>query len=288
MPLDRFHKILVLPAVLVFAPLVIGPLLLLFQESLRPYEGGRIGGTLNADLTFSNYTEFLHPTYAKYFLDTFRVSLIVTLLALVLGYLLAHYVVRVARPRIAKLILAGLLGVLFISLIVRIYAITITFGPVGPLRDISWLVGIDPRTRRHTELMVIFGLLHTVLPLVTLTMIGTIQMVNPRLEEAAMSLGAPGWRAFFSVTLPLCVPGIVSAGIIGYAFSISNLVVPLLMGRGFVTFISNLIYFRFSEVGNFPSGAALSVIMLVIALSIFFAGTRIVSAIWPPAERSGR
>ena len=288
MPLDRFHKILILPALLVFMPLLIGSMLVLFQESLRPFEGGRIGGTVGADLTVQNYTHFWHPAHGSFFITTFRIGLIVTLLALVLGYPLAHYVVRVAPPRIGKLILASLLGVLFISLVVRIYAISVTYGAVGPLRDISWLFGIDPRSRRHSEMMVVFGLLHTVLPLVTLTMIGTIQTVSPRLEEAAMSLGAPAWRTFVSVTLPLSVPGILSAGIIGYAFSISNLVVPLLLGRGFVVMISNLIYFRFSEVGNFPSGAALSIIMLVVALGIFVIGMRIVGAIWPRFERSGR
>lgn len=286
MSLERFHKVLVLPALFAFLPLLLGPLAVLLDESLKPFEGGQIGGS--EGVTIANYIAFWDPAYAHYFADTFRIGLITTAAALFLGYPLAHYVVRVARPSFAKLTLAGMIGMLFLSLVVRIYAITMTYGPLGPFTEVSWLFGIDPRGRTKTEMMVVFGLLHTVLPLTTLTMIGTVQNVSARLEEAAMTLGAPRWKAFVSVTLPLSVPGILSAGIIGYAFCISNLVVPLIMGKGFVVFVSNLIYFRFSEVNNFPSGAAISIIMMVIALSLFYGLLRVVAVIWPSAERSVR
>ena len=288
MPLDRFHRALALPALAVLLPLLLGPLGVLLSESLKPFEGGRIGGTEGAGLTLANYGELWDPAYAHYFADTFRIGLIVTAAALVLGFPIAHCIVRVAGPRVAKAMIAGLVGMLFLSLIVRIYAISMTYGPLGPFTEVSWLFAIDPRSRANTEMMVVFGLLHTVLPLVALTMIGTIQMVSPRLEEAAVSLGAPRWKAFVAVSLPLSMPGILSAGIIGYAFCISNLVVPLIMGKGFVVFVSNLIYFRFSEVNNFPSGAAISMVMLVIALGIFYGLMRLVSALWPPAPRGGR
>lgn len=288
MSLERFHKVLVLPALLVFLPLLLGPLAVLLDESVKPFEGGRIGGSEGAGMTIANYAALWDPAYAHYFADTFRIGLITTAAALFLGYPVAHCVVRVASPRIAKLILAALVGMLFLSLVVRIYAITMTYGPLGPFTEVSWLFGIDPRDRAKTEMMVVFGLLHTVLPLVTLTMIGTVQTVSARLEEAAMALGAPRWKAFVSVTLPLCVPGILSAGIIGFAFCISNLVVPLIMGKGFVVFVSNLIYFRFSEVNNFPSGAAISMIMLAIALALFYGLLRAVAVIWPSTDRSAR
>jgi len=286
--LERFHKILILPALFAVLPLLLGPLAVLLDESLKPFEGGQIGGTEGAGVTLAHYADLWDPAYAHYFLDTFRIGLIVTAAALLLGVPIAHYVVRVAGARAAKAVLAGLVGMLFLSLIVRIYAISMTYGPLGPLTEVSWLFGIDPRDRAKTEMMVVFGLLHTVLPLVALTMIGAIQTVNPRLEEAAMALGAPRWKAVATVTLPLAMPGILSAGIIGYAFCISNLVVPLIMGKGFVVFVSNLIYFRFSEVNNFPSGAAISMIMLAIALGLFYGLMRLVAAIWPPAERGAR
>ena len=273
---SRVNGVLLLPALVLFLPLLIGPLAVLLDESLKPYEAGRIGGTEGAELTFENYTELADPAYVHYFLDTFRIGLIVTLAAILLGYPIAHFIVRKASPWLAKLLIASLIGMLFLSLIVRIYAISMAYGPLGPFNDVSWLFGIDPRSPAKTELMVIFGLLHTVLPLVAITLISTIQNINPRLEDAALSLGAPRWKAFTSITLIMSLPGILSAGIIGYAFCISNLVVPLILGKGFVLFVSNLIYFRFSEISNFPSGAAISILMMLISLTIFYGLMRLV------------
>jgi putative spermidine/putrescine transport system permease protein len=285
MPSARFNLVLLLPTLLLFLPLLLGPLAVLVDESLKPFVSGRIGGTEGAPISLANYTQLWDPAYAHYFSDTFRIGLIVTLASLVLGYPLAHAVVRVAPRRVAAKIAGALVAMLFLSLIVRIYAIQMTYGPLGPLTEVSWLFGISPRSRTNTELLVIFGLLHTVLPLVALTLIGTVQTLNPRLEEAALSLGAPRWKVFVAVTLPLSMPGILSAAIIGYAFCISNLVVPLIMGKGFVVFVSNLIYFRFSEVNNFPSGAALSIIMLVISLTLFYGLTRVVARLFPAPGR---
>ena len=276
---------LLLPVFLVMVPLILGPLFVLVDESLKPYIPGRIGGAADAGSTFANYAAVLDRDYLRYFLDTFGIGLIVTAIALILGYPMAHFIARTGSRRLRRFLLAALIGILFLSLIVRIYAIALTFGSLGPLRGFGALFGVPTGSPSDAEFMVILGLLHTTLPLVTLTLIGTIQNIDPKLEDAAMSLGAPQWRAFASITFPMSLPGILSAGIIGYAFCISNLVVPMLLGRGFVVFIANLIYFRFSEVANFPSGAAISIIMMVISLGIFFGLLSLVRIQWREAGK---
>jgi putative spermidine/putrescine transport system permease protein len=102
-------------------------------------------------------------------------------------------------------------------------------------------------------------------------LIGTFQNINPRLEEAASSLGAPRWRVAMSVTLPLALPGLLSTFMIVFAMCISNFVVPLILGRGVILFTTNLMYTRFSDVANYPSGAAIGVIMLVLSCSMVYA-----------------
>jgi len=273
------------PALIVIVPLLLGPLLVLALESFKPHVSGRLGGDDTAALTLANYTALAGPEYARYFFDTFRIGLISTALALVLGFPMAHFIVRRATSLQRRLLIAGLVGTLFLSLIVRIYAISMTFGPLGPLSGFSGLFGISASSPDGAELMVVLGLLNTTMPLVALTLIGTIQNVNPRLEDAALSLGAPRWKTFFQITLAMSVPGILSAGIIGYAFCISNLVVPMLVGRGFVLFVSNLIYFRFSEIANFPSGAALSMVMMILALGIFYGLLHLVRTQWQDAGK---
>lgn len=275
--------VLVLPTGLIFLVLLAGPLAMLVDESLRPFESGRIGGLKGAGLTLHHYRELFEPAYYFFFFDTFRIGFIVAVVAVLLGFPIAYYVARQRDKRIRKACIALLIGTLFLSLIVRVYAVLMAFGPIGPLKGVAWLFGTEAESAAFAAVQVGIGLLHTLLPLASLILIGTVQNVNPRLEDAAQSLGAPRWRAFLSVTVALSLPGIMSAFLLSYAFCISNFVVPLILGKGIVLFIANLIYIRFSEVNNFPSGAAISIIMVVVSLLMVYALTSLVRARWKGA-----
>jgi ABC-type spermidine/putrescine transport system permease subunit I len=108
-----------------------------------------------------------------------------------------------------------------------------------------------------------------------LILIGAIQNLNPRLTEAAQSLGASAFKAHLTVTVPLCVKGLVSAFLVSMTLGISAFVIPWILGRGRVLFISNLIYSRFSEVANYPSGAAISIVMMVLSIILIFVMSRL-------------
>jgi putative spermidine/putrescine transport system permease protein len=115
------------------------------------------------------------------------------------------------------------------------------------------------------------------IPISAITLLGTIQNVNPKLAEAAQVLGASRLKSHFTITLPLCIPGLLSAFLICFTLCLSAFVVPMILGKGKVLFVSNLIYARFSEIANYPSGSAVAIIMLVIALMTIYGVTRVVS-----------
>ncbi|MGO4263899.1 ABC transporter permease, partial [Lysobacter sp. TAB13] len=155
-----------------------------------------------------------------------------------------------------------------LSMLVRTYALELAFGSVGVVRPLFLALGISPTSRWYTETLVAAGLLHAVVPMCTLTLLGTIQNIDPRFCDAAQSLGAPAWKAHLGITVPLALPGLVSAFLIAMTFSISAFVIPMVLGKGRVLFLSNTIYTRFSDVANYPSGAAVSIVMLVISLLV--------------------
>ena len=128
--------------------------------------------------------------------------------------------------------------------------------------------GISPNGRAYIEVLVGAGLLHYIVPLATLTLLGPIQNVDPRLFDAAQAMGAPGWKAHLGITLPLCRRGLLAAFLFAFTFSISAFVIPMILGKGRVQFIANMIYTRFSEIADYPSGAAISVVLFVVALAI--------------------
>jgi len=166
---------------------------------------------------------------------------------------------------------------MFLSVLVRTYALELTFGAAGPFRAILLSFGVYPNSRGYIEVLVAAGLLHYIVPLATLTLLTTIQNVDPRLFDAAQTLGAPGWRAHLSVTLPLCRDGLLAAFLFSFAFSISAFVIPMILGKGRVLFVSNLIYNRFSEIADFPSGAAISAVLFAVSITIVYLTTRYVN-----------
>jgi ABC-type spermidine/putrescine transport system permease subunit I len=259
---------LVLPGLLLLAVLMGGPVALLALESLKPFVPGSVRP--GEGWTLAHYRELLQPAYLFYFYETFRIGLIVAALSVIFGAPLAFAAVRSPRAAIRKSLLALLVGLLVMSLIARLYAIEMAWGSLGPLAPLGALLGIAPRHPRYAEVLVGIGLLHFTLPVVALMLVGTFRALSPRLEEAAASLGATRSDAVVSIVLPLAAPGLVSAFLVALAMCISNFVAPLVLGRGVVVFTTSLMYTRFADIGNYPSGAAIGITMLILAFLVVY------------------
>jgi putative spermidine/putrescine transport system permease protein len=282
--LTAFQWALLAPGAFLLLGLLVAPIALMAVESFHPFIGGRVGA--GAGWTLRNYTELIESAYAFYFYDTFRIGIIVSAIALLLATPLASTAARTKRRAVRVSIFGLLIGLLFMSLVARLYAIQMTWGSNGPLAFFGTLIGVPARSTGYAAVQVAIGLLHFVIPMAAIILIGTFQNISPRLEEAAASLGAPRWRVALTVTLPLAAPGLLSAFMIAFAMCISNFVVPLILGRGVVLFTTNLMYVRFSDVANFPSGAAIGVIMFVLAALVVTATTQLVRRLTPAEARS--
>jgi ABC-type spermidine/putrescine transport system permease subunit I len=271
---------LFLPSGAVFLGLFFLPLSGLFIESFRLYTPGNIGSSASAPFTLSNYTELLTPAFADFFFETMRISLLASLTGLIFAFPLAHWITRRFSPRWRAIAVGFFATLMFLSVLVRTYAMELTFGAAGPLRPLLLALGISPNGRGYIEILVGAGLLHYIVPVATLTLLVTIQNIDPRLVDAAQALGAPGWKAHLSITLPLSMRGLLAAFLFAFTFSISAFVIPMILGKGRVLFVSNLIYTRFSEIADYPSGAAISIVLFVVALSVVYALSRQIAKRW--------
>ena len=280
MKFNRNAALLLVPGLgLLFAFLVL-PLANVVEESFRLFVPGRIGASKDAPYTLFNYTELFNKTYLFYFVETARIGFIASIIGLFFGFPIAYVIARMLREFWRKFAIGFLIGIMFLSTLVRVYALQLTFGPTGLAKILSGLLGVSMNGRFYTELVVILGLLHYLIPIAALTLLGTIQNVNPRLSDAAQALGAPRWMAHLSITVPLCIPGLLSAFLISFTLCLSAFVVPMILGKGKILFVSNLIYARFSEIANYPSGSAISIIMLVLSLAIIYGVTCFVNSRW--------
>ncbi|OCK58411.1 ABC transporter permease [Bradyrhizobium sp. LMTR 3] len=285
MKLTRGAALVICLVVAVYGTLLLCPLLGIFVNSFREFIPGRIGAEANSPFTVANYADLLHASYASYFWDTFRIGFIASFLGVFLAFPIAHFVARRRSDWLRKLIFGFLITLMFLSGLVRVYAIELSFGPVGFARDIAPLLGVRVGSRFYIEFMIVLGLLHYAVPMSALVLIGTIQNVNPRLIEAAQALGAARWKSHLAVTLPLSARGLLSAFLISFTLSISAFVIPMVLGRGRVMFVSNLIYNRFYETANFPSGSAVAVVMLIISLLVVYAVSQVTNSRWGGALR---
>ena len=115
------------------------------------------------------------------------------------------------------------------------------------------------------------GLIYSFLPFFILPLYSSIDKVQESWLEAAQDLGASPFRAFVEVTFPLCVPGLVVGAVFTFIFAVGDYVVPQLLGGGKSLLIAQAIVLEFETSQNWPGGAALSVVLLVIILAILTA-----------------
>ncbi|WP_168992222.1 MULTISPECIES: ABC transporter permease [Mesorhizobium] len=277
MKYSRSTALLLLPGFALFLALLVLPLANVLDESFRLFEPGRIGSAKDAAYTLFNYAEILTPSYLRYFAETFKFGVLSSLIALVVAFPIAYAVARQPSPILRKLAIGFLIGMMFLSTLVRVNALQLTFGPTGYGQLLSGLLNVSPNGRFYTELVVVFGLLHYLIPIAAITLLGTIQNLDPRLIDASQVLGASRLRSHLSITVPLCIPGLLSAFMICFTLCLSAFVVPMILGKGKVLFVSNLIYSRFSEIADYPSGSAVAITMLIVALITIYGITWMVS-----------
>lgn len=261
---------LLAPGLLGLLLLVLLPLANVVLESFRQFVPGKIGGLIDASYTLANYVALFHPVYLDYLVTMIWAASLATLGGLIMAYPVAYAIARTTSHAYRMALIALLVGLLFLSALIRVYSLELSFGSVGLGKFLSSLMGVSSNSRTYAEFLVVIGLIHHSIPLAALLITANIQNINPRLVEAAQALGAPLWRGHLSITLPLSMPGILSAFLVCYTTNLSAFVVPMILGKGKVQFLSNLVYDRYAELANFPSGSAIAMQLLAVAVIVTY------------------
>jgi ABC-type spermidine/putrescine transport system permease subunit I len=259
---------LLLPATVAAALFIGGPLLVLAWQSLLEHVPGQVGAAADSELTYRKYLLFTSPSYLYFLWGTLRISAWAALLSVLLSGLIAYRITRVQAGWARKSLIGLMLGLTFLSVLVRVYAISLTFGVGGPAGAFLRSLGIVLGSREYIEFVVILGFLHFLLPIVTLILIGTFQGISGSYYEAARSMGVSNCRAHLDTTVRLAMPGLYSAFIVAFSLAASSFVIPLVLGQGKVMFLANLAYVRFGEMADYPGGAAVAIVLLVVSLVI--------------------
>jgi putative spermidine/putrescine transport system permease protein len=259
---SRKSLLLIAPASLFLVALFLVPVVRVLAWSLVAKDKGGI--------TFDNYVHlFTQPVYVQVIVNTLTVSLMVTAVALVLGYPLAYVLARVP-DRIGQILLVFVLLPFWTSVLVRTYAWSVIFQRNGPLNGLLLAIGAanTPLPMGHSRFGVIVGISQILLPLMVLPLYSVIRGIDTNLTRAAQSLGAGPFLAFRRVLLPLSIPGIAAGCLMVFVLSIGSFITPALLGGGRETFVAQLIEQQTNALLNWNLAAALAVLLLIVSTAL--------------------
>ncbi|GMA27217.1 ABC transporter permease [Arenivirga flava] len=259
----RTFWLLAAPAILGLFGSFVAPLLYMVRMAFnRGSSDGVIEETFTLD-TFARAVE--DPYYWKVTLDTFLMGLTVAVLCVIVAYPIALFLMR-SQSRFKSVLIALAIAPLLTSAVVRTYGWMVILGGGGLINGTLIDLGLItiPLQLANNFTGVIIGLTEIFMPYAILAMMSGFGKLDPRLEEAAGSLGANRIRTFLKVTLPLSLPGALAAGLLVFVLAISTFVTPRLLGGGAVRVLATEIYDQATGLINWPFAAALSILLLLL------------------------
>jgi putative spermidine/putrescine transport system permease protein len=264
----------ILPSVLLFALfffLPIGLMALMSVLTGNPVVAPKVA------FTTRHYARMIDdPFYLEVIWTTIRIGLVTTLVALAIGYPLAHWMARIRSRTGHALLLMAVLAPMLTGIVVRTFAWMTLLSDKGVINQTLISLGLisQPLKLMYTETGIVVGLVHIYVPFMVLTLTGVIGRIDERLEQAAENLGASPLRAFIEVTLPLSLPGILAGSLLVFALAISAYVTPILLGGFQIMTLPILIYQQISANFNVGFAAALGIVLLLISLMLVIAYNR--------------
>lgn len=245
----------------VFAVFYGAPVLRLLAMSLYRYDPA--AGAI-PDVQFGFFRDFLTDSYTLGILwRTLRISLLTTIACAIIGYPVAFYLTRATGWRLTGLLIILLLP-LVTSVIVVSYGWLILLGPNGLVNTLLVNSGLShaPVKLMFTEAGMVIGLSHTLLVFMVMSLAASVRAINANVLKAARSLGAGPWRSFGAIIFPLTLPGLRTGSLLVFSLSMSAYATPALIGGARLKVLSVLIYQQSTSLLNWPSAAAMAVVLL--------------------------
>jgi putative spermidine/putrescine transport system permease protein len=229
-------------------------------------------GVVGRPLTVAHFAHFFATSlYLKVFWTTLRISLVTALAAALLAYPVALVIVR-SRPVVARIVNLIVIAPLLVSVVVRAYGwqLILANGPAGVLNKLLLSLGVvnAPLSLLYSDAAVVIGSLHVFFPMMVLPLVSALGKVDANLEDAARVLGAPAWRVFLRVTLPLSLPGLLLGSALVFTLTAGSFVTPAILGGTNAVMLGNLIEQQIFVVYDWPFGATIAAMLVGVVLAV--------------------
>jgi len=266
------------PALVVLLFAASGPLLIVAVYSfLTPGHLGGVTWEFTTDAWFRVFfrRDIFEPelvawnqSHLAIFWRSIWLSFQTTLLCAIFGFPTAWFIAT--RPPNTRTVWLFLITIPFwTNLLIRTFAIQELIRNNGTINTLLLLFGVidSPIQLMFTEFAVLLGMTYVFLPLMVLPLFAAIDRFDMKLLEAAYDLYASRWQVLRRVILPIVKPGIVAGSILVFVPSLGAYVTPRVLGGGKQMMIGNFIELQFLAGRNWPLGAALSMLLLMIVMA---------------------
>ena len=255
--------LLAAPSFLLFAVFFLAPLGWMLR--LSTYEAGGEGQSKFYQVgtfTLSHYRDILtDPYFAKLGSVTVQIGVIITLVTMAIAFPFAVYIYR-ARGMYKQFLLLAVILPKLTNLLVLMYGVVLLLGDTGYINQalIALHVVERPLPLFANLPALVFGEVLIVLPYPILMLVAAMESVDPLLEEAALSLGANPWRAFYEAVLKLIAPAVITSTLVTLIWGFGAFVAPTLLGSPQYYTVAIEVYDTTLEKLNWPLGAALATV----------------------------
>jgi len=219
-----------------------------------------------AELSFANYMSLAADTlYLSSYLKSLQVAAASTAILLVVGYALAYGMARAPR-RLQPLLVTLVVLPFWTSFLIRVYAWINILQRDGLLNQVLLTLRLvdEPPVWLATDTAIYIGIIYSYLPFMVLPIYAALEKLDESLLEAAADLGCPPWKAFWLVTLPLSLPGVLAGALLCFIPIVGEFVIPDLLGGSETLMIGQTLWVEFFTNRDWPIASAVAVVLLII------------------------
>ena len=251
-----------LPLYLFTLVFVLGPLVYMLILSFQ--KRADVWGVVH-EFTLANYQNILTPVYLETFVESFRLALTSTFFIVLIGYPFGYFMAKLSA-RWKKRMMLLLMVPFWTSSLIRLYGWIIIFRAKGTLDQLLMGLGLidKPLKLLYSYEAVVVGMVYALLQFMILAVYSSAEKLDWNLVQAARDLGATSFQAFYTVTLKLTLPGLLSGVILTFIPSMGLFFIADLLGGNKIVLVGSLIQDQLMKAHNWPFAAALSVVLMIL------------------------
>lgn len=220
------------------------------------------------ELSFDNFVWLTSDSlYIDAYLSSVKIALISTLLTLCVAYPIAYGMAKAPgtiRPTLLMLVILPF----WTSFLIRVYAWIAILKPEGLLNELLLSIGViqEPLIILNTNYAVYIGIVYSYLPFMVLPLYSALEKMDGTLIEAAEDLGCTPIGAFWKITFPLSIPGVIAGCMLVFIPAVGEFVIPDLLGGSETLMIGKTLWSEFSSNHDWPVASAVAIVLLMILI----------------------